>query len=104
MHCEDTSLADLGNERSDRSRAHMAVVVVKCPPRLYREKSIAEANVHQLIDERAQHIDEMVCRILMVRVNFQRPQQTLNGLVELAFAQVQETQVAMSCGVLWIGV
>jgi hypothetical protein len=100
---KNPSLSNLGNQSTDGARARMAVAVVERSPRLRGKKSIAKSNLDQLIGECTEHVDEVVWRILMVRVHFQRTQQTLNCPVELALPQVEEAQVAIPCGVLRIG-
>jgi hypothetical protein len=74
----------------------VAVSFVKFPPRLRRQKSVAAANLCQLVDQGAQHIDKVVWRILLMWVHFQRTQETSNGLVKLALPQMQKPQIAMS--------
>jgi hypothetical protein len=98
---ENPLLSDLGDNGANGSCTAVAVSLVKFSPWLRRQKSIAAANLHQLLDEGTQHIDQVIWRIPMMRVYFQGAQETGNSLGELALPQVQKAQVAMSRGIPW---
>jgi hypothetical protein len=97
---ENSMLSNLGDESANGSCARMAIGVVKFPPRLRRQKSVPAADLYQLVDKGAQHIDKVVWRVLMLRVHFEGLQETSNGLLKLAFPQVQKPQIAVSRGIL----
>ena len=98
---ENPLLSDLGDEGANGSCTAVAVGLVKFSPWLRRQKSVAAANLHQLLDEGTQHIDQVIWRIPMMRVYFQGAQETGNSLGELALPQVQKAQVAVSRGIPW---
>lgn len=68
---EDSSSADRGDELTDLPRPQVTVVMVEVRTRMQRQKSLVESDLHQLIDEAAQHINEMIGCIWMPWVYFQ---------------------------------